>query len=155
MVREGLRLETITGADVGLVPSADFNDEDLLASLQGRLSVVDYCVFALLLRVSGAIRLWFGFKKKQKTTTDFLMGGRRMGTFPMAMSLIARYLDFTRGLLCEYLYSLLRSYLVHLFSILIHPFAVKTDSTLLFNPPALIIILFSVSFLAFNPNSIY
>ncbi len=93
MEKDGLLTASpIPDADVGLLnDAAAANDDDaLLASLQSRFSVVDYCVFALLLGVSGAIGLWFGFKKKQKTTTDFLMAGRSMGTFPMAMSLIAR-----------------------------------------------------------------
>ncbi|CAG0918825.1 unnamed protein product [Notodromas monacha] len=69
------------------------NRQEILASLQTRFSVVDYCVFAFLLAVSAVIGLYFGFRKKQKTTADFLMGGRSMGVFPMAMSLIASFMS--------------------------------------------------------------
>lgn len=55
----------------------------------------DYTVFALLLLVSGLIGVYFAFfaKVKQNTTSEYLMGGKTMGIFPISMSLIARYLS--------------------------------------------------------------
>lgn len=55
----------------------------------------DYTVFALLLLVSGLIGVYFAFfaKVKQNTTSEYLMGGKTMGIFPISMSLIARFLS--------------------------------------------------------------
>lgn len=51
----------------------------------------DYLVFILMLGISAGIGIMFGcFGAKQKTTSEFLMAGRNMGTFPVSMSLIAR-----------------------------------------------------------------
>ena len=56
------------------------------------LSWLDYVVFAVMLLLSALIGIYFAFfaKKKQNTTTEYLMGGKTMGIFPIAMSLIAR-----------------------------------------------------------------
>lgn len=52
----------------------------------------DYCVLATMLVVSCAIGVFYGyFGEKQTTSDDFLLGGSAMGTFPMALSLAARY----------------------------------------------------------------
>lgn len=51
----------------------------------------DYCVLAAMLIVSCGIGIFYGFfGPKQETSSDFLLGGSSMGTFPMAMSLAAR-----------------------------------------------------------------
>ena len=57
-----------------------------------RFSAVDYVVFALLLAISLAIGLYYGLcrSKEMADTEGYLLGGRQMGTFPAAMSLIAR-----------------------------------------------------------------
>ena len=51
----------------------------------------EYVVFALLLLVSAAIGIFYGFFSggKQKTTSEYLMANRTMGLFPMSMSVIA------------------------------------------------------------------
>jgi len=55
----------------------------------------EYLVFSLVLLMSAAIGVYYGFfGSKQKTTNEFLMANRQMGTFPVAMSLIARYNKF-------------------------------------------------------------
>lgn len=55
-------------------------------------SVVDYGVFGFMLFVSASIGVYFGyFDKKEQTTEEYLLGGRQMKTFPIAVSLIARY----------------------------------------------------------------
>lgn len=53
---------------------------------------IDYTVFGLLLLASALIGVFFAFcaKQKQNTTTEYLMGGKQMGIFPISMSLMAR-----------------------------------------------------------------
>jgi hypothetical protein len=54
--------------------------------------IFDYIVFAAMLIVSSWIGIYFAFfaKIKQNTTSQYLMGGKTMGIFPISMSLIAR-----------------------------------------------------------------
>lgn len=54
--------------------------------------IFDYIVFAAMLIVSSIIGIYFAFfaKVKQNTTSEYLMGGKTMGIFPISMSLIAR-----------------------------------------------------------------
>ncbi|GLH02838.1 Uncharacterized protein GBIM_08801 [Gryllus bimaculatus] len=56
---------------------------------------IDYLVFALSLILSTCIGVYFAFfaAKKQNTTSEYLMGGRTMGIFPISMSLIASYIS--------------------------------------------------------------
>lgn len=56
---------------------------------------IDYVVFAIMLVVSALIGVYFAFfaKVKQNTTSEYLMGGKTMGIFPISMSLIARYVE--------------------------------------------------------------
>jgi solute carrier family 5 (sodium-coupled monocarboxylate transporter), member 8/12 len=58
----------------------------------------DYSVFLLMLAICASIGIYFGFiEKKSKAIadeTDYLVGGRNMKVFPVAMSLIARYYNF-------------------------------------------------------------
>ncbi|KAH1004826.1 hypothetical protein HUJ05_005597 [Dendroctonus ponderosae] len=53
---------------------------------------IDYMVFAIMLIVSALVGVYFAFfaKIKQNTTSEYLMGGKTMGIFPISMSLIAR-----------------------------------------------------------------
>lgn len=51
---------------------------------------LDYALFSLLLLVSVLIGVYFGFFSKQDSTTEYLLGGKRMGSFPVAMSILAR-----------------------------------------------------------------
>lgn len=64
----------------------------------GELAVLfgwqDYLVFGLMLALSAAIGIYYGFfAKKTGDTEEFLMAGRSMTTFPIAMSLIARSVE--------------------------------------------------------------
>ncbi|KAG8229026.1 hypothetical protein J437_LFUL007581 [Ladona fulva] len=56
------------------------------------LPVIDYCLFAAMLAFSALIGVYFAFfaKKKQNTTSEYLMGGKSMGVIPVALSLISR-----------------------------------------------------------------
>lgn len=53
---------------------------------------LDYLVFGAMLLLSALIGIYFAFfaSKKQNTTSEYLMGGKTMGMFPISMSLIAR-----------------------------------------------------------------
>ena len=57
------------------------------------LDWLDFTLFASMLIVSTLIGIYFAYfaKQKQNTTSEYLMGGRAMGVFPISMSLIARY----------------------------------------------------------------
>ncbi|PSN37941.1 Sodium-coupled monocarboxylate transporter 1 [Blattella germanica] len=53
----------------------------------------DYSVVAAMLVITASIGLFYGcFGPKQKTASDFLLGGSSMGTFPMAMSLASSFI---------------------------------------------------------------
>ncbi|KAF5299429.1 hypothetical protein FQA39_LY11575 [Lamprigera yunnana] len=54
-----------------------------------RLSTVDYLLFSCTIGVSCLVGVYFGFCHKQTTTSDYLLGGRKMKGFPVAMSLVA------------------------------------------------------------------
>lgn len=65
----------------------NLNTQDLV----DRFTWVDYTVFGLMLAVSAAIGIFYGMcSKKKQDTKEFLMAGKSMTTFPVAMSLIAR-----------------------------------------------------------------
>lgn len=56
---------------------------------------IEYLVFGLMLAVSGFIGVYFGFIKKegQDTVDGYLLGGKKMTLFPVAMSLIASFIS--------------------------------------------------------------
>lgn len=58
-------------------------------------SAVNYAVFGSMLMLSALIGVYFGFisKKKQDTTEEYLLGGRKMNFFPIAASLIASHIS--------------------------------------------------------------
>lgn len=57
----------------------------------GYFSAIDYTVLATMLSISAGIGVWFGFcNKGEQTTEEYLMGGRKMKTIPIAISLVAR-----------------------------------------------------------------
>ncbi|KAH8311678.1 hypothetical protein KR044_007448 [Drosophila immigrans] len=61
---------------------------------QFTFQVTDYVVFAFMLSISAAIGVYFGFFDKSADTTDeYLMGGKRMKTIPIAISLVASQLS--------------------------------------------------------------
>ncbi|KAH8355921.1 hypothetical protein KR200_002246 [Drosophila serrata] len=54
----------------------------------------DYAVFAFMLGISASIGVYFGFfAKGADTTEEYLMGGKRMKTIPIAISLVASQLS--------------------------------------------------------------
>lgn len=54
-------------------------------------TVWDHSIFVSMLVVSGLIGVYYGFvsKRKQNNTSEYLMGGKKMATIPIAISLIA------------------------------------------------------------------
>jgi len=67
---------------------------DLLTKgeLIDKFGAVNYVVFALMLLVSAGIGVYFWWKG-QKSTEEFLMASRSMGTLPMTMSLVASFMS--------------------------------------------------------------
>ncbi|NXR03656.1 SC5A8 protein, partial [Sagittarius serpentarius] len=60
----------------------------------GRFTVWDYVVFAAMLLVSAVIGVYYAFVGGgQKTSKDFLMGGRSMSALPVALSLTASFMS--------------------------------------------------------------
>ncbi|OXB65173.1 hypothetical protein ASZ78_005289 [Callipepla squamata] len=60
----------------------------------GRFTVWDYVVFAAMLVVSAVIGIYYAFAGGgQKTSKDFLMGGRSMSAVPVALSLTASFMS--------------------------------------------------------------
>ncbi|XP_058817417.1 sodium-coupled monocarboxylate transporter 1-like [Topomyia yanbarensis] len=77
--------------------------QDVCRSLQG-FGFVDYLVFSVMLLICIAIGIFFGLKdhnRRQKGRTarrnsealDYLVGGRKLKTFPVAMSLVASWIS--------------------------------------------------------------
>ncbi|XP_046397965.1 sodium-coupled monocarboxylate transporter 1-like [Ischnura elegans] len=58
-------------------------------------SALDHTLFVGMLVVSAIIGIYFAFfaKQKQNTTSEYLMGGRKMGIVPVSLSLIASYIS--------------------------------------------------------------
>ncbi|NXN27960.1 SC5A8 protein, partial [Nycticryphes semicollaris] len=60
----------------------------------GRFTVWDYVVFAAMLLISAIIGIYYAFAGGgQKTSRDFLMGGRSMSALPVALSLTASFMS--------------------------------------------------------------
>lgn len=77
--------------------------EDLSNSLK-RFGKADYAVFIIMLVSCSMIGLYFGYQDHQKNkkakhrrrgsaALDYLMGGRNMQVFPVAMSLVASFVS--------------------------------------------------------------
>jgi solute carrier family 5 (sodium-coupled monocarboxylate transporter), member 8/12 len=88
-----------TSKDSPTTPFQDISnyDEKLLASHRNvhLFTVFDYGLFGLMLALSAAIGIYFGWfaKRKQNNTTEYLLGGKKMKFFPIAASLIASHIN--------------------------------------------------------------
>lgn len=52
---------------------------------------IEYLVFSLMLGISALIGVYYGcYKGNQNTVSEYMQGGKKMGVFPITMSLIAR-----------------------------------------------------------------
>ncbi|KAJ8686108.1 hypothetical protein QAD02_021902 [Eretmocerus hayati] len=65
---------------------------DVITSMQ-QFSLADYGVFVAKLTACGCIGVYFGFVRKSTGSDEYLVGGRNMNTFPVAMSLIASFIS--------------------------------------------------------------
>lgn len=55
-------------------------------------SIIDYTMFGLMLAFSAIIGFYYAFKDRSRNTTDqFLLGGRNLKSFPVAMSILASF----------------------------------------------------------------
>jgi hypothetical protein len=56
---------------------------------------IDYSLFGVMLLLSALIGIYFGFfaKRKQNSTVQYMLGGRKMKFFPIAASLIASHIN--------------------------------------------------------------
>lgn len=60
----------------------------LLEVLKGKFGWPEYAVFGVVLIISAGIGVFFGFfSKREQNNEEFLMGGRRMSAWPVALSL--------------------------------------------------------------------
>lgn len=88
-------METSTTSPFEDIPAN--NNEKLMANNQNDhfFTAFDYGLFGLMLMLSAAIGIYFGFfaKRKQNTTTEYLLGGKDMKFFPIAASLIASHIN--------------------------------------------------------------
>ncbi|TDG42422.1 hypothetical protein AWZ03_011143 [Drosophila navojoa] len=65
-----------------------------LAESHFTFNTTDYVVFTFMLSISAGIGVYFGFfAKGEDTTEEYLMGGKRMKTLPIAISLVASQLS--------------------------------------------------------------
>lgn len=63
-------------------------------------SWIDYTLFVLMFGLSIAVGIYYGFcGAQQKTAADYLLGGKQMKIFPVAMSLVARQVEINLYLL--------------------------------------------------------
>ena len=51
---------------------------------------VDYLLFVAILLISSLIGVYHAWRGSSSSTSEYLMGGKSMGIFPIAMSLAAR-----------------------------------------------------------------
>jgi sodium-coupled monocarboxylate transporter 8/12 len=63
---------------------------------------VEYTVFGTMLVLSLLIGVYFGWIRKQDTVAEYLLGGKKMGVFPVTMSLVFRYVSRTLVILGDY-----------------------------------------------------
>ncbi|KAJ0012511.1 hypothetical protein NQD34_016845, partial [Periophthalmus magnuspinnatus] len=62
--------------------------------VSGSFALVDYVVFGLMLLVSAAVGVYYAWTDRERQSPrDFLMGGRRLTAFPVAMSLTASFMS--------------------------------------------------------------
>ena len=73
--------------------------------------ITDYIVFAITLLIPILIGMYYSFiaKNTPKTVSEYLVGNRNMGLFPVSMSLAARYciylLDMSLNVNYNFLFS--------------------------------------------------
>lgn len=77
-----------------LTESSILQDGNRTSAESDSFGMVDYSVFGIMLSISLGIGIYFGFfGQSSKTTEEYLLGGRKMKTIPIAISLIASQLS--------------------------------------------------------------
>lgn len=61
-----------------------------LASAVLMFNWIEYSVFGTMLLLSLLIGVYYGYFKKQDTVAEYMMGGKKMGVFPVTLSLVFR-----------------------------------------------------------------
>ena len=62
--------------------------------IAGSFVAADYVVFALMLVVSAAVGVYYAWSDRgQKSSGDFLMGGRSLTALPVSLSLTASFMS--------------------------------------------------------------
>jgi Na+/proline symporter len=56
---------------------------------------VEYSTVATMLIFSILVGVYYTFFKKQDTFSEYMLGGKTMGVFPVSMSLVARLVQLT------------------------------------------------------------
>lgn len=60
----------------------------------GSFAAADYVVFAVMLLVSAAVGVYYAWVDRgQRSSSDFLTGGRRLTALPVALSLTASFMS--------------------------------------------------------------
>lgn len=77
-------------AVLGIMDVPNTSMEDVGMALR-RFGLADYLVFVSMLLICALIGVYYGFCVGKVSETEYLMGGRNMQTFPVALSLIARW----------------------------------------------------------------
>lgn len=76
---------------------ADNSTEMVIEDNVAYFTTIDYTVFISILSVSLAIGIYFGFfSDSLKTTEDYLVGGHKMKAIPIAISMVARCLFYSK-----------------------------------------------------------
>lgn len=90
-------METTIASTYASTEDASANHEKLSRNFQNEtfFTSFDYVLFCIMLMMSAAIGIYFGFfaKRKQNNTTEYLLGGKNMNFFPIAASLIASHVN--------------------------------------------------------------
>ncbi|RZC33422.1 sodium-coupled monocarboxylate transporter 2-like [Asbolus verrucosus] len=67
---------------------------NMVSEITVSFSWYDYIIFTMMLTISVLIGIYFGcFGTKQSTASEYLMGGKKMKVFPIAMSLVASHIS--------------------------------------------------------------
>lgn len=82
----------LIGVDQGEKIIVGIGVADVGAAMQ-RFGWPDYLVFVCMLLICIIVGLYFGFVQSLDTPQDYLIGGRTMSTFPIAISLIASFIS--------------------------------------------------------------
>lgn len=65
--------------------------QNAMDSISEKFGLIEFTTFGSLLGLSALIGIYYGcYKGNQNTVNEYMLGGKAMSVFPIAMSLIAR-----------------------------------------------------------------